>query len=410
MTKKRWSIVLIAAILLFATVNIVLISKEKSKVARVHSIHQWKTIQTGSLEESFVADGVVSAADKHYIYVDKEAPFLEFLVEVGDEVSRDTPLFEYANPDLEKQQELLNLEIDRLEKEKRSIEDAIGELENILASLPASRPHTYGSEEDKIIIVEQQEETAYRIEADIAEKELEKSKVEHAIDKYEQQLLLERVSDISVVSGYAGKVADIAYNLDNPVITIMSGDAVVEGLFTEEERSLVEQDMDVQVSSELFKEKMTGTLQSIREVPEQKPDVKTEAAYPFTIALEEIENENIYPGYHVKAKIILDEATTVPLVPEKSLVGSKNEKSIYVLNDKGLIEKKPLKTGIQVNGKAEVVNGAKEGDWYVAKPKGLQTNQPFITPLKVSKLKKTTFRSTPTKTKVKYVLIGALQR
>ena len=76
---------------------------------------------------------------------------------------------------------------------------------------------------------------AVSIEKEIYDKELEKSRVEAEIEKYEDLIDSYDGSDqLEISSEVAGSVKKINYELNNPIVTIISDTPKVEGLFQKE--------------------------------------------------------------------------------------------------------------------------------------------------------------------------------
>lgn len=408
MKRKIFRITSITILILFISINIFLIMNKNSKVARINVVHDWNVIENGKIEKAFHTQGVVAPAEKHHIYMEKDADIKKFLVKKGDKVNANTPLFKYAETEWENKRKLLTLEIERLTKEKDSIDQLIQNLQAKNASHPSPNVHSDEINENAVHIQHPDYDQA-NIETEIQNKLLERNKVEQQIESYEKQLATYDLSTLTVVSGYEGTIAHISYDLKNPVITITSDEQIVEGLFSEEERTVVEEGQEVAIESELFKSKITGTLNNIGNNPENKPQLKKKSSYPFEITLDENE-EKLYPGFHVSTKIITEKVEGAKVLPKESVVSQKDGRHIFILNNKGVVEKRPIQTGLEVEEKVELINGADLKEYYIVQPKKHTTPAPYVTPLQISKLHKEQLKETTKKTKLKYIIIGMLQR
>ncbi|MBS4200662.1 hypothetical protein KHA93_13570 [Bacillus sp. FJAT-49732] len=408
-------------VILIVSVNLVLLEKNGSKAERLNFISNWKVLATGDLVETFRTEGVVAPSERNPVFVDPNVTFKGFLVEKGDEVENGTPLFEYATDDLDEQIALLDAEITRLEKEKKSIETFMSDIEKTKRSLPGNRLNPKPVLEDPELeaVVEAvtriessgQAREIRTIDQSISEKELELEKVELEIEKYEKQrdVVKSGRKGLTMLSPYEGTVEEISFELNNPVMTIVSEDLLIEGRLGEKVVSVVEEGMRVDVHSNLLEESLSGEVGTVSELPVEKPDVKLESFYPFTVVLEE-EDNNLYAGYHVHADIVVDEALDVPVVRSESVLDKRKTSYLWILNRKGMVEKREVDLGLHVGNRIEVISGAEPGEVYVKLQKEIDQAGPFITPLKGGKhifdeWEKTSFRK-----KLKYVLVGILQR
>ncbi len=201
----------------------------------------------------------------------------------------------------------------------------------------------------------------------------QRNKVEQQIESYEKQLATYDLSTLTVVSGYEGTIAHISYDLKNPVITITSDEQIVEGLFSEEERTVVEEGQEVAIESELFKSKITGTLNNIGNNPENKPQLKKKSSYPFEITLDENE-EKLYPGFHVSTKIITEKVEGEKCYRKKVSCHKKMAVIYSFSTIKGLSKKRPIQTGLEVEEKVELINGADLKEYYIVQPKAYNSS------------------------------------
>jgi HlyD family secretion protein len=201
-------------------------------------------------------------------------------------------------------------------------------------------------------------------------------------------------------------VKKINYNLKNPIVTIISDKPKVEGTFTERDLKNVQEGMEVYVKSDLIKGKAAGTLTKIADYPENEPSVKKESHYPFEITLNE-ESESLIKGSHVNVSVVTNKVLNAATVPEKSVEKGKKNSYIYVLNEKGEVEKRSIKKGMSLNGKTEIKKGAKPGELLVQKPEKVQQeNSPFFSKLNIESLKKKTFSEEGKRTIFKHIMVG----
>ncbi|MBS4204757.1 efflux RND transporter periplasmic adaptor subunit [Lederbergia citrea] len=440
--NKGWiQLLSVIAAIAFICVNLFLIEKEESKADRINYISSWKPLQTGNLIESFPAEGIIVPSEKHRIFIDKNAEFQEFLVEKGDKVESGTPLFEYASDHLDGQTALLDAEIDSLTEQKDSIDTFIENMEKMKSSLSPIHIsyveddwgyeydndydydsdyvpdyHTETDREADIAREKRQEAAAIRelklsLDRAIAEKELEKEKVDQEIQKYEDQreAIESGRSGLTVIASVDGIVEDISFELDNPVMTIVSEDPIVEGRLLEEQIAKVEEGMQVNITSNMFKGQIIGDISKVDELPISDPSIDQASLYQFTATLGD-HDKDLYVGYHVKTDIVTATAMKVPVLHEKSILQETGKDYMWVLTDQGVVRKRKIGTGLKVGKRVEVTSGGKLGEYYVVDQQEVQGQAPFITPFKVNKSLVETWNETNSRKKLKYILIGVLQR
>lgn len=418
-SRKQVRLLSVIAAVIFIGINIFLIEKNNSKAERLNYVSEWRQITAGNLVESFPAEGIIVPSEEHPIFIDKNTEFSQFLVEKGDIVESGTPLFEYASDNLDQQIALLDAEVARLTASMNSIETYINDLVSMKYSLPASvgASSYYADTEESAAIeawLEQNNAASIRelslsLDQAVAEKELEKEKVEQDIEKYEDQrtAIESGRSGLTVLSPYAGVVENISLELDNPVITIVTDTPVLEGRLSEGQIAKVEEGMRADITSDGFDGHIIGEIIEVEDLPIDKPNIDKPSLYRFTANLGDHDKE-LYVGYHVQADIITAEAIGVPVVREKSTF--KKDTYIWILNDEGIAEKRKIKPGLKVGKRVELKNGAEIGEFYVLDKDEVTSVGPFVTPFKLSKLEKSAWTRTSSRKMLKYILIGVLQR
>ncbi|QQZ09186.1 efflux RND transporter periplasmic adaptor subunit [Heyndrickxia vini] len=407
---KKWTFLLIAFALLFIAVNVYLIEKKNNKIARLHYVSKWETVKQNHLIESFTSDGVVIPSETQYFYVDKEAGFNQFLVKEGDTVETGTPLFDYSSSNIEKQKRVLDTEIDRIEQEIESIDTHLQNLSSLLSDAEkdeAAQVKTNKKGEKSTSIPKT---ISYSIKIEINQKELEKEKLEQQLKQYEEQKnnYDSEAKNLTIVSNTSGIVKNISYNLKNPVLTIVSTSPVIQGALTEEQLSRVASGMKTISTSKLFKGKITGVIEKISTSPENKPKVEEKSLYPYEISLDDFE-QKLHEGYHVNTQVITKEISNATVINKGSMFTQNKKHYIWVLN-KGIIEKKPITLGFQINDKQQINSGARVGDFYINKPESIRQSGRFITPLNIEDINKKSIKQVKWKSTLKYVTIGILQK
>lgn len=405
--KKKTAILLSAGIL-FVSGNLYLALKDDSKAVRSSYINSWGKIGKETLTETLHAEGVVTPAEEHHVYYDpNSSEFKSFLVKEGDEVDTGTPLFEYSSDNIDKELARLEAEKDQLETEATLLDEQIQQLSYLQTvsastsdnSVPVSGSGTSGSSSNDLMAVS--------IEKEIYDKELEKSRVEAEIEKYDDLIDSYDGSDqLEISSEVAGSVKKINYELNNPIVTIISDTPNVEGTFSERDLKNVQEGMEVYVKSDTFKGTIGGTLTTIAQHPESDPSVKKESHFPFEVELE-LEDEKIVHGTHVDVSVVTNQVVNAAVVPERSVDKGKKNSYIYVLNEVGKVEKRKIKKGLQIGGKTEVKKGAKPGELVVRQPENVQkADSPFFSKLNLGSLAKKTFKEEGKRSLFKHIMVG----
>lgn len=401
---KRWRItLLVVAIVGFISYNTYLIVTEKEKIARTVYVSDWTTVKQGDVIESFETNGVIVPSDETPIYYDKsEKEFLRFLVKEGDMIEEGTPLFEYANPNIEKEKQMVELEIQQIEGQIDEIKKHIVTLSTERPGIPVFR-NTEENLEDYVNIADHVSQTLFNqsIQQQINEQELEVSKLEKKLEAYEQQLnyLNEQESFVTIVSETDGIVTEIDEQLINPIVTIASSEYVVEGMLNEEQAEHA--DTGMRIETMMDEEILEGNIEQINTYPEEEPTLETENYYRFRASLEGAENLKI--GTKTALSVITNEAIGVPTVPEEAI----QEEAVYVLNENGKIVMQPTTLGLTSDGIQELKTGVNAGDVVaIGVTNDAGGNANFVTDLKASKLKPSLLKYIPKQERWKYFFLG----
>lgn len=411
MNWKKWTVVTV--IVLFVAVNFYLIFKKDSEIERAAYIDEWRKIKEQNLVLSKEKPGVVAPVEEEYVYFQNGAgDFEQFLVTEGDEVQIGTALFEYSPKNLEETIDQIEAEITRLESEEEALDDNIDNLENIVHDLETTEDEENPSN-DAIIA---------SIDAEIYEKELQLSRIEAEIEKYED---LASISDdglrsLTVDSPIAGVVKSISHDLQNPVVTITSNDQQVVGLLDEDDMVEIKEGMSAVIYGSFGKRE--GTIAKIAVNPEQDPQVGEKSEYQFVVEMgaeeaesgdtesdgqsEEADETTILSGTHVNLKINTLELENALTLPSETIRAG----HIYVLKDNGTIEKRKVKTGIEVNDIHEITSKAEVDELVVYEPGKFKNNTAFFTPIDIAKMKKKDFKDMGKKEVFRYLGRGILTR
>ncbi|PAE25753.1 efflux RND transporter periplasmic adaptor subunit [Bacillus sp. 7894-2] len=391
---------------LFLACNIALIFWKSDKISRTYYIDEWTAVKKQDLLETMPAKGVLTPKEEQHLYYENTTgTFKSFLVEKGDEVQPGTGLFEYSPDDIALTKENFQIEKEKLEREQISIESHIRDLESTQRTL-ALTP----AEEDE------PNPNAYMIqtiERDIEEKELQISRLESEIQKYDDMIYAadESLSNLTVESEIAGTVKSIKNDLTNPVVTIISNEQKVEGVFTEQEIHKATEGMKVYIIPKGSNKKIDGTLEKILNYPTSEPHAETESRYEFTIAMNETPEFESFHGEHVDLRIVTNEVENTLTIPAQAVKREKKGAYTYAIQQNGRLERKVIETGLKIGQTQEVKEGVEKGELVLLdRPPFLKSGFPFATPMEPAKLKKKDVKDLRKKDMLKYAARGFLSR
>jgi HlyD family secretion protein len=396
--------------LFFVGANTYLIEKANSKVDREVRVANWEISGKDDLVKELPKPGVVTAEEESYIYFNDEfGSFKKFLVKEGEQVKSGTPLYEYEVTDQTQQKSVLESEVEQLEDEIDSIEDNIDDLESLESSLPSS-----SSDDKKIPIDASALQSEYEIKKEIAAKELEIDRLENQIDNLERQIsdMESYETTLTVQSSVDGTIKDLSHAIDNPLITIASQSTIVATDLTEKEIVTVEENMSAVVQSDIEKKTQKGIVTSVATLPKNDPHLQTDSMYPVEVKIQDTENK-LLPGHHVFLSIITEEVKGALVVPVTAIEKEGSSTYVWILTEKGTVEKRKVETGLQVNGQQQIKSGVKAGEYYIVYPgdiPALENGTPFVTGIDWNKIKLRELKKVDRPTVLENLLIGILER
>ncbi|OZI13546.1 hypothetical protein CEW92_01590 [Bacillaceae bacterium SAS-127] len=400
--------------ILFIAGNLYLTFKEDSKAERTQWVTKWNSSTVKDVTESFQTAGVITTAEVTPVYFNRDqGSFQKFLVEEGQVIDAGDPLFEYSSVDLERQ--LTKLEAEKAEAQQKIgfVEQQISQFAGILNNLERETRRTNNTDKDNKD--EDSDLSAITMmEKEIIEQETEKKNLEEEVRKYEKLIsqLESNKSSLVVKSEVEGIVKHIDEQLNNPLITLHSPNPAVQGLLTEQQMRKASEGLQIKAAVAPQSLQLEGSISSLQKFPKKEPSVNQKSLYPFTAQLNQTgdaQTTDLLPGMKSNVTIITNEALQAITVPKSSVVKTKKKSYVYVLNKKGLIEKRNIQTGLLVNGVQEVQSGLQKNEIIITDPSKLQTTKAhFTTPVQKDLLKKKPFKQLSTKERIKFILMGAL--
>jgi HlyD family secretion protein len=416
----KWKIaaVSIASIVLI-TVNLYLIEKKESKVERTVFVENWTKVKKDTITDTIQTNGVIKPVEEYDIYFDtKKNDFKKFLVKEGDAITAGSSLFEYTTTELDALKANLEAEKTAAEGEIAGIEEYIGKLRSYQGTVTSEPEAAIDESVEKNLNIDITTSSSdlikSNIEQEMYKQELEKNRLDEKVKMLDAKLssIEEQSSAIVTTSEADGVVKNINKNLNNPIISIVSTNMAIEGDFSEEEMKKAEVGMTIKASSSDSKKALKGTIGRIHSYPAEEPTLKKDNRFPFQ-ALIEPEGEETEPllvGSKVNLTVITNEKAGVPSIPIEAVQYQK-QPYIYKLTNKGHVDKHYITKGLKAEGKQEIIKGPSVGDVILLEPNAAVKNHSyFITPIQFEKVKVGTYKKFTSREKVRYLLLGILEK
>ncbi|ASK61586.1 HlyD family secretion protein [Virgibacillus phasianinus] len=390
--------ILIAFITLFILVNILLVYlDDQGTVERKSYINDWSAVFTANLYNKMDKPGVVTLTAENNIYFDKSlGSFQEFLVEKGAKVSQGDELYSYRVHDYDETKDYLTSEMTKVSGEIAAIETAISEISNYRipantsSSSPINNSPSPTTNDDKVdvdvnVMPRPPFETEYMKEQYIVEKEKELARAEAKQESIQSQLTeLESGGDtITVESPYQGTVMVISESLDDPIMKIGSTTLKIVGELTEEERTIIKEEMPVEIAVNENHAKMKGSVSEVSELPKEI-ELHADSVYPFSVSFEESGDlADLLPGYHTDLAITTKTAKDATTLYGDAIFNS----TIWKMKKDGRLDHQKIETGMDMANMFEITKGAKPGEWVAKNPTSqFRSGATFITPVKLGQI------------------------
>lgn len=417
--RGKWKIaaVSIASIVLI-TINLYLIEKKESKVERTVFVENWTKVKKDTITDIIQTNGVIKPVEVYDIYFDtKKNEFKKFLVKEGDAITAGSSLFEYTTTELDALKANLEAEKTAVEGEIAGIEEYIGKLrsyQGTLTSNPEAAIDESVEENSKIDITTSSPDLIKsNIEQEMFKQELEKNSLNEKVKMLDAKISsIEGQSSAIVSTSEAdGVVKNINKNLENPIISIVSTNMAIEGDFSEEEMKKAEVGMTIKASSSDSKKELKGTIGRIHSYPAEEPSFKKDNRFPFQALIESEgeETEALLVGSKVNLTVITNEKAGVPSIPIEAVQYHK-QPYIYKLTKNGYVDKHYITKGLKAEGMQEIIKGPSVGDVILMEPNVAKNHSYFITPIQFEKVKAATYKKFTSREKVRYLLLGMLEK
>ncbi|MGE7604877.1 efflux RND transporter periplasmic adaptor subunit [Peribacillus sp. NPDC097675] len=418
---KKWKVTALSIVsVAFISGNIYLIEKKDSKVERTVFTENWVKVKKETITESFRTKGILKPAEEFDVYFDsKNNDFQKFLVREGDEVTAGTSLFEYTTTKLDALKDNLEAEKAAAQGEITGIDEYIKKLNAYQSSLTLDTNKTVIDETvEKNLNIDITTSSSDLIKSNIEQEkykqELEKSSLKEKVVMLDAQLssIEVQTNAVETTSQADGTVKNINKNLSNPIISIASSEMAIEGTFTEEQLKKATVGMELKAISPDLNKNLAGTISRIHSYPKEEPNLNEENRYPFqaNIVKDPEVTEPLLAGSKVDLTVITNVKAGVPVVPTIAVHDGK-QPHVYALTNKGYVNRQYLTKGAQAKGKQEILKGPTVGDVILLDPKKVVKNHShFITPLRIEKINSGTFKKLSTREKIRYILLGILEK
>ncbi|MBP1970899.1 HlyD family secretion protein [Virgibacillus natechei] len=398
-----------ALAVVFIGVNFLLVYVDDGEnVERTSYITNWSHVFESDMLEQLHKPGVLAYAEEEHIYFDQNVgSFQEFLVEEGAQVNAGDGLYVYQVNDYVEVEANLMREVEALNGEISAVEEAIAQMDSYqIQDISPSTLDPFGFDEELPPLDEgemldpaetaderdERDEPEEAVEAElmkeqyIIEKEKELAQKTAQLNSVEGQLTeLQSGGDtVTVVSPFQGTIKAVKETLEDPVITIEGTALHAEGELTEQERTQVEPGQEVEVRLTEQEMVMEGEVNEISESPIEV-QIEGESIYPFTVAFnemdEEVDQEDLLPGYHANVSIVMEESLGATVLFEDHVFTD----SVWKMNADGKLVEQRVETGILMDTMLEITNGVTMGDTVAEEPTAqFRNGASFITPLKRS--------------------------
>jgi HlyD family secretion protein len=376
-------------------------------------------VKKDTITDTIQTNGVIKPVEEYDIYFDsKNNDFKKFLVKEGDAITAGSSLFEYTTTELDALKANLEAEKTAAEGEIAGIEEYIGKLRSYQGTVTSEPEAAIDESVEKNLNIDITTSSSdlikSNIEQEMYKQELEKNRLDEKVKMLDAKLssIEEQSSAIVTTSEADGVVKNINKNLNNPIISIVSTNMAIEGDFSEEEMKKAEVGMTIKASSSDSKKALKGTIGRIHSYPAEEPTLKKDNRFPFQ-ALIEPEGEETEPllvGSKVNLTVITNEKAGVPSIPIEAVQYQK-QPYIYKLTNKGHVDKHYITKGLKAEGKQEIIKGPSVGDVILLEPNAAVKNHSyFITPIQFEKVKVGTYKKFTSREKVRYLLLGILEK
>jgi HlyD family secretion protein len=347
------------------------------------------------IEESLTLKAPLEGSESVEVVSRLHYEVLELMVKEGDRVKKDQPLAILDSADLalgiEKAQDTLDIAVFQQEEQLKKLQQEYKKVQQDLAE--AKRQHELtkalvaqgAASEEELKRAESQLETleqaaaSYNVKdgkvinepSQIKQLEIYRKNLEQAQEEFEKSLILSPIDGtVTRVNIKVGRFADDTDD-NKPMFVIENLDNLqMKAMVSEYDIAKVSLGQEVEVSAEILKgETVKGVVSRISPTGELKSVNSTERVIPIQIDITQT-NEKLIAGITAKAKIMINQAKDVLVVPIDALL-QKEDGSVVVLKVGAdqTIEAIPVTLGVENDLEVQVQgDGLAQGDKVILTP------------------------------------------
>jgi RND family efflux transporter MFP subunit len=358
--KKRFIVLIFGMILITVIASLTMRENRKSSstenLPEVIKIEKKavkvEVVKTDTIIESFQSVGELKAMEEYEVMTGQSGIVEAIYVDVGDTVKKGQSLFKLENKNL----------ITNVNNNESSLRTQM----NILEIAMKDAKESY--ENNKILF---QSGAISQMEMDDSEQSFVQSQLNYnnSVNNYNLSMenFNEDIEDTIIKSPIDGVVASKYINENQSVNNELAFDVVnstemvakinvPESIINSvrlNQNALIYLDGDKNNGIE-------GSIVSINEVP-----IKNMFLYPVEIKIEN-EGLKLRSGMYIEASVIVDEKNDCVVIPKKSLLGTKNNKYVFI-EDNGVAKMKNVEIGFNESNYIEILSGISKGDKLIVR-------------------------------------------
>lgn len=375
---KKKLIGLIIVALSISGLSLVLGNKNQKGIAVITGV-----VKEDYFEQSVYATGVLEVKDKKDIFARLTSYAAEVLVEAGDEVKAGEVILKLDSDDLalkvaqtraeydEKQTELvtINSKIKAGQKKVETIKKEYQRTKALFDLGAVSSQQLEHIERDLVIEEENlkvlQEATLPLVKAQLEEAAVALKKAQNTLEK------------AVIKSPFDGRVLKLDVKEGQPVqegthlVTVGKlGELMIETGINEIDAAELAIGDKVEITSEgIFAEPFIGVIDYIAPIAELESTSQGEQTQvKIRVAVDNIENSKIKPGYNVNLKIILAEKEKALLVPYEGVTQREGKDVAFVVDADGYARKREITLGLSNALFFEVLTGLDKDEKVILNP------------------------------------------
>lgn len=352
---KKKGIVIIVSILIVGLVGFNIWKNQATPNEKV----EIATLEEDTMKETVMTPGVLKLDKEQYVFAQPEkGEIAEIVVEAGDKVSTGDDLIRYENKqlNLEKEQNDLQirssyLELDSIKKQHRDIDKLV--------------------EKDKDNEMLQEEHDQIKLQQQMANIELERLQLQKKSIEAELANLTVTAEVDGTILTVNEKAASESQVAEQSIIRIGSlSDVIVEGTISEYDTLNIAVDQQVILTSDAVpEEEWKGKVSFIADLPEESNGMgldsgDTSVLYPIQVTVEE--DIKLKPGFKMLIEIVTDEekVNTLPI----NAVQQEDEVNYVFIVEAGKAKRVEIEIGSVDSEKMEVKDGVTKDDKVIINP------------------------------------------